>query len=168
LGEGSTFTILLPHAHIDQSTEAEPPEADRASDSADQTTVLVVEDEDTVRQLVQRILRRNDYTVLSANSGSEALDILRDQREVVDVILTDVVMPEMTGIELMHAMRELALPHPVVFMSGYTDDSFADPTLMERAAGFLPKPFNEESVLNAIRSAAGRSETEVGSASGRV
>jgi signal transduction histidine kinase/ActR/RegA family two-component response regulator len=159
-GEGTTFTILLPLSHAEQTVELVAPPTDPARGHAPHTTVLVVEDEDTVRELIERILHRNRYVVLSTSSGGEALDVLRTQGDDVDVVLTDVVMPVMTGIELMHEMRERDLPHPVIFMSGYTDDSFADPSLMERAAGFLPKPFNEESVLDAIEAASNRSDDD--------
>ena len=143
-GAGTTIEVLLP------ATDAEPTEAERADGSDDISTqgetILVVEDEPAVRRLTCRILTREGYKVLEAADGPRALDTWDAHPSEIDLLLTDVVMPGMSGKEL--AERLGIEP---VFMSGYTDD------VMSRhgmdGLRLVQKPFDAQTLLGAVRSA---------------
>jgi CheY-like chemotaxis protein len=115
--------------------------------------VLVVEDSGPLRQLTRRLLEEAGYRVAEADSGAGALTV--HEHEPPDVVLTDVVMPGMSGRELAEALRSHAPALPVVMMSGYTDD----PTLRESLQGagtpLLEKPFTRDQLLSAVRAALG-------------
>jgi two-component system, cell cycle sensor histidine kinase and response regulator CckA len=143
-GEGTTIEVLLP------ATEAEPqvkwtPDED-ADGSAQGETILVVEDEAAVRRLTCRILKREGYTVLEAPDGPQALDTWDAHPGEIDLLLTDVVMPGMSGKEL--AERLGIEP---VFMSGYTDDVMLRHGL--EGLRLVQKPFDAQTLLGAVRSA---------------
>jgi PAS domain S-box-containing protein len=145
-GEGTTIEVLLP------ATEAAEPEqadaADAGTDAIRRTgeTILVVEDEDAVRRLTCRILTRGGYTVLEAPDGPRALDTWDEHGGDIDLLLTDVVMPGMSGKEL--AERLGIEP---VFMSGYTDDVISRHGM--DGLRLVQKPFDAPTLLGAVRSA---------------
>jgi two-component system cell cycle sensor histidine kinase/response regulator CckA len=114
-------------------------------------TVLVVEDESAVRRFVQRALERKGFEILEAADGTEALDLMESHRGRVDVVVTDIDMPQMSGIEL---ARELARSHPetpVLFLSGSSRDFLDDPDAQEALGSFLQKPFTEEAIVDELR-----------------
>jgi PAS domain S-box-containing protein len=141
LGEGTTVTVLLPA--VRRASDDDPsPAAPRGRGE----TVLVVEDADAVRVLTGRLLYGAGYQVVSAESGAVALERL----DSADVLVTDVVMPGMSGVELAVAARERRPDLPVVFVSGYTGDT----TLAasdDPATAFLAKPFEGDELLKAVR-----------------
>jgi two-component system cell cycle sensor histidine kinase/response regulator CckA len=140
LGRGTTFRIYLPET--DRPLEAEPVSAIGTGGAGG--TVLLVDDDDDVRRMVDRVLRRAGYTVMTATSGSEALDRARSHPGPIDLLLTDIVMPGMTGQEL---VRELTAERPrlqVVFMSGY------HPGMPIDARRFVAKPFDRDTLLGAV------------------
>jgi signal transduction histidine kinase len=148
-GSGSTFTVLLPAAHEDV-TLAEPSvlssEAVRGSE-----VVLLVEDEEAVRQLVRAILECEGYTVLEARNGTEAVRVAVEYPEPVDLLLTDTVMPGMSARE---ARQRLTTLHPgmaVLYMSGYSDDIMLGHQLLDGGIPFLQKPFTPEVLLRKVR-----------------
>jgi CheY-like chemotaxis protein len=139
VGRGTTFHNYLPET--DRPLDVEPPGKVRASAGG---TVLVVDDDDDVRRMVERVLRRAGYTVLTAISGPDALVRARAYTGVIDLLLTDVVMPGMTGQEL---IRELSADRPqlqVIFMSGYHQGSPIDPRQ------FVAKPFERATLLGTV------------------
>ena len=122
-GAGSTFTIYLP-AH---QADAEPAAARApcAPGRGGAETVLLVEDEALVRQLTREILRRNGYRVLEAADGVEALAVVRDHPGQIDLLLTDVVMPRMSGHELVELARPLRPDMRILYVSGYSEEAIA-------------------------------------------
>ena len=139
VGRGTTFRIYLPET--DRPLEVEPPGKLRASGGG---TVLVVDDDDDVRRMVERVLRRAGYTVLTAVSGPDALARAGSYSGTIDLLLTDVVMPGMTGQEL---IRELSHDRPllqVIFMSGYHQGAPID------AKQFVSKPFERSALLSTV------------------
>jgi PAS domain S-box-containing protein len=143
-GAGTTIEVLLP------ATEAEPDRLPASDDGVDGAvggeTILVVEDEDAVRRLTCRILTREGYTVLEAPDGARAIDTWDEHPGAIDLLLTDVVMPGMSG-------RDLAdrLGIEPVFMSGYTDDVISRHGM--DGVRLVQKPFDAQTLLGAIRSA---------------
>jgi PAS domain S-box-containing protein len=149
-GRGTVFTLFLPlvaNGEAAVRTHA----AVRASRSPGTETVLVVEDEDTVRESTRRVLTRHGYTVLEASNGVEALTLFAGREGPIDVVLSDAVMPQMSGPELASRLAELRPGLPVIIMSGYTDDDLMRRGAIGSATPFLQKPFSAERLLGAVR-----------------
>jgi signal transduction histidine kinase/ligand-binding sensor domain-containing protein/CheY-like chemotaxis protein len=150
VGAGARFDVYFPAIAKGAPTldEQGAIPARKESAAAPLQTILLVEDEEVLRDVVAEILRAADYTVLAAADGQEALELARKAR--IGLVLTDVVMPSMNGREL---VERLALTHPelrVVFMSGYTDDVIGHHHVVERGALFLAKPFPTAELLKTI------------------
>jgi CheY-like chemotaxis protein len=148
-GQGATFKIYLPR--IDEPA----PEAEAAKQYTElakgSETVLVVEDEEGVRALVCETLKPKGYKVLEAREPGEALKIVEQCAEPIDLLLTDVVMPHMGGKEL---ATRLITAHPkikVLYMSGYTDDAVVRHGVLEAGTFFLQKPFVPSTLLRKVR-----------------
>jgi PAS domain S-box-containing protein len=139
-GRGTTFKIYLPR--YEGSTPARVAPARRAPGKSSGETILVVEDEDAVRRIAERILTAAGYIVLTAANGVEAITVLERHGRVVDLLLTDVVMPIMNGRDLAHKVAELCPDARILFMSGYTDDAIVDHGVLEPGVQFIEKPFN--------------------------
>jgi CheY-like chemotaxis protein len=146
LGEGTTIEVLLPATGAAPELDAE--ERPAETDPARGETILVVEDEDAVRRLTRRILARAGYTVIEAPGGAAALAAWETHEGHIDLLLTDVVMPSMSGKEL--AERLGVVP---VFMSGYTDDAVLREGLEAGRPRLVQKPFDAETLLAAVRAA---------------
>jgi two-component system cell cycle sensor histidine kinase/response regulator CckA len=149
-GEGSTFSLILP-AHRGAVAAVPAPEPP-AVDDADDRTVLLVEDEPAVRRLTTRILEHGGYHVLEAGGAEEALRAWDRERDRVDLLLTDVVMPVMSGRELAERLNGTRADLPVLYMSGFPGGSL-DREAVEADAGLLQKPFKAEDLLRAVRAA---------------
>jgi signal transduction histidine kinase len=147
-GQGTTFKIYLPCVNqIADIVEANPSSVDYRGAE----TVLLVEDEDLVRQLANEMLVMNGYRVLQASQGVEALEVSRQHKGVIDLMVTDVVMPVMGGAEL---ASRLALTRPdmrVLFMSGYTDEAIIHRGVLQEQTAFLQKPFTAEAFGRKLR-----------------
>jgi CheY-like chemotaxis protein len=146
-GLGTTVTAFLPATSLDASTAASAPAAPRRGNGE---VVLVAEDEPALREVTRRILARNGYQVIAVASGAEALTALTHQVDHVDLLLTDVIMPQMQGKEL--ASRVLAL-HPdtrVVYMSGYTQGLLSAQGVLESGIHLIEKPFSETTLLTKV------------------
>ena len=149
-GRGSTFDILLPE--VAQSDEPGDRENDTAACNALGETVLLVEDEDAVRALTSRILRKYGYSVLEARDGTEAVQLSERFPDSVHLLLTDVVMPKMSGREVAERLTCERPNMRVLFMSGYTDDELLRHGVTDRKGPcFLEKPFTPEGLHRAVR-----------------
>jgi PAS domain S-box-containing protein len=148
-GHGSTFKIYLPRAvaRSHAVVPGEPPAEPRGGTE----TILVVEDEDVVRALACRGLREQGYTVLEARSGREALDRVAADHHTIDLIISDVVMPELGGRELGSRLAALRPDLPILFMSGYTGDDVIERGLLEPGVPFQQKPFPAEGLGRTVR-----------------
>ena len=156
VGRGTTFSILLPR-HI--ATEADEPVkkevAAPVADSTGHATILLVEDEEAVRAFGARALAARGYTVLEAGSGLEALEIAEENAGKIDLIVSDVVMPEMDGPTMFGELRKRGIKAKVIFVSGYAEDAFAKNLPEGEEFGFLPKPFSLKQLIEAVKGATG-------------
>jgi CheY-like chemotaxis protein len=114
-------------------------------------TLLLVEDEAAVRASVRRLLEWHGYTVLEARNGAEALRIYEANESGIDLVLTDIVMPEMSGHELIERLRARRPDLRVLFMSGYTERAFTSNGAMPPGTGYVEKPFTVETLMRRLR-----------------
>jgi CheY-like chemotaxis protein len=143
IGEGSTFTVLLPTA-VPEVSQPEPAGSDRPLD------VLVVDDEEIVRDIAREMLVMLGHRPLLAASGPEALQQLQGDPAAFDLVLLDLVMPEMSGADVFRRLREIAPQLPVVICSGYSHNEQVGSLIDEGALGFLHKPFDSHDLEVAI------------------
>lgn len=114
-------------------------------------TILLVEDAERIRSLLARVLRDNGYRVLEAAHGREALDLCRQSNVPIDLVLTDVIMPEMSGPDLIRALQAEGRQTRALFLSGYTADHLEEQGLATDTYDFLQKPFLGEALLSKVR-----------------
>ncbi|CAN5172889.1 hypothetical protein BH24GEM2_BH24GEM2_11070 [soil metagenome] len=156
-GTGTTFRIYLPRTEEPKSagekTEATP-DAKRGNE-----TILLVEDEEQVRRFAGRVLRRMGYTVREASGGEEALRLLGGEDAPPDLLLTDLVMPGMSGRELAEAMTGQHPSIPVLYMSGYTEDAVVQRGVREESVEFIQKPFSPDDLARRVREVLDRPES---------
>ncbi|MBA3580152.1 MAG: response regulator [Gemmatimonadaceae bacterium] len=150
-GFGTTFKIYLPHSPDAHVAVAEPPPPPPAPAERVTETLLVVEDESSVRDLTTRILREAGYRVLIADNGADARLLFNRHPAGVDLVLTDVVMPGMGGPELLAHLHKENPALPVLYMSGYTEQSVATRAGFDRGIPFLQKPFTSAELLRCVR-----------------
>ncbi len=143
-GIGTTFTILLPATG--QGVRAEPAAEQKPREGAGET-VLIVEDEPAMRKVTGRILSRSGYNVITAADGRKAVEIAASHAGGIDVLLTDVVMPQMSGKEAAEQIRALRPGVKVLFMSGYTQGLLDTQGVVEPGVNLIEKPFSEASLL---------------------
>jgi signal transduction histidine kinase/ActR/RegA family two-component response regulator len=151
-GHGTLITALLPAVDtsgtLPVAGESHPAQVSRPANGE---TVLLVEDEEAMREVSRRILQRSGYRVLDAADGQSALRIAASQQDRIDLLITDVVMPHMLGKEVAERVR---LFHPearVLYMSGYARPVLAEQGTLDRTVALLSKPFSEAELLNAAR-----------------
>ena len=148
-GRGATFNVYFPRAFEPIALTMSPsivPAPLRGSE-----TILLTEDEESVRSLARHILEEGGYTVLEASSGSEAMRICEKQGPTIDMLVTDVVMPRMSGLELVNQLAERWPEIKVLYMSGYTDDAVINYGIRHDATHFLQKPFDPEELALKVR-----------------
>jgi len=148
-GKGTTLEMYLPRA--DDVVADGVPLSSESLPAVSTETILLVEDEESVRTLSRRVLEKHGYRVLEASSGEVALEKLRECAERIHLLLTDLVMPAMAGTEL---ASRLKAEHPdlrVLFMSGYTDDAVVRSGLLSRGHAFLQKPFTPSGLVRKVR-----------------
>jgi signal transduction histidine kinase len=148
-GRGATFTVLLPR-HLGN----EPPAAstvNRRRLPGGTETLLLVEDEAAVRSSARRLLERQGYTVLEARHGADALRLVEESGRPIDLVVTDLVMPEMGGKELAERLRVHRPGLKVLFMSGYTEKAITADGVMPPKTGFVEKPFTVEQLMRRLR-----------------
>jgi two-component system, cell cycle sensor histidine kinase and response regulator CckA len=143
-GKGTTFRVYLPR-HIVEHEDELPQRADKKKEATRDLTgtgrVLLVEDEDVVRNFAARALSRQGYEVLEAGTGVEALDVMEREKGRIDIIVSDVIMPEMDGPTMLKEMRKTKPDIKIIFVSGYPDDAFKRTLDDNETYAFLPKPF---------------------------
>ena len=141
--------LYLPAAAEEQqSRDGAPAEARTVGGTG---TILLAEDDVAVRALAQRVLERQGYRVLPANGGRAAIEIAREQLDAIDLLVSDVVMPEIGGPELAARLRELRPSLKVVFMSGYTEDAIINSDILGENSTFLAKPFSPDALARTVR-----------------
>lgn len=148
-GKGSTFTLCLPRAEV--AADIAPGKPARKPAHAGTETILLVEDEDSVRRLLRHVLSRQGYTVLEARDGPQALHLLANHPGRVHLLLTDMVMPRMSGREVAQRVLEQRPDVKVVYMSGYTDDVLMRSGALKPGMSFLQKPLRPEALGAKVR-----------------
>jgi CheY-like chemotaxis protein len=151
-GEGTTFRVLLPLAAGAELTRSSV--VDRAPHRGS-GTVLVVDDDQSLRYLVRRTLRSVGYTVLMAEDGNAALRLIEEHQGAIQLLLTDLVMPEMSGHELARRSREVNPGLRVLYMSGYTEDEAMRQSMQNDGTAFVAKPFSVSSLTRGVSRALG-------------
>ncbi len=153
-GKGATFEIYLPQAvetTADKDAEAKPAPLPRGTE-----TVLVVEDEEGVRELACEFLKLNGYTVLEASNGAEALVVAKRHSGAIHVLVSDMIMPRMGGLELVEKMKTVRPLAKIVLMSGYSEYSAATSSSSQTQPVMVQKPFTQGSLVAAVREALDR------------
>jgi len=147
-GEGSTFEVFLPVADGAASPAGQP---QRPQTSGGSETVLVVEDDDGIRAVIKRILERAGHRVLEATNGAEALRICDASGDSIDLVLSDIAMPEMQGPDLARRIRELHPHMAMLLMSGYAESASQQEGFLTDGVEFLGKPFSPDALTRKIR-----------------
>jgi two-component system, cell cycle sensor histidine kinase and response regulator CckA len=158
-GQGTSFHIFLPRHHAEQElpdaagdgAAKEPAEPKRAPDLTGQGTILLVEDEDGLRSLNARGLRSRGYSVIEASNGIEAMEALEQKNGAVDLVVSDVVMPEMDGPTLLREMRTRNPNLKIIFVSGYAEDAFEKSLPENEQFAFLAKPFALSALVEKVK-----------------
>ncbi|MBI1387071.1 MAG: PAS domain S-box protein [bacterium] len=148
-GKGATFNIYFPR--IDEKGQGTLPTVIKPEfDSTTKYSILLVEDEESVRGVVKRTLESNNFTVVAVGSGIEAEQIIKEASHQFDLILTDVVMPNMSGKEVVQRIRTYRPEIRAIFMSGYPDSVIAKQGILDESFYYLQKPFTEYELLSRI------------------
>ena len=148
-GKGTTFKIYLPR--VKSCSQEAAVERVVPSSLLGKETILVVEDEDMLRELACEFLQSSGYEVLEACNGSKAVEISRRHRGQIQLLMTDAIMPGMSGRELAHRLHDDRPDMKVLYVSGYTDYSVLRNGLLEPGTAFLQKPFTRESLARKVR-----------------
>ncbi len=151
LGAGTSFQIYLSRVFEERSADAGRPAVERTGPAG--ATILLVEDEGALRRYCRSILERSGYAVLEAASGDEALEIVRSTHPDLRLLLTDVVLPRVSGPELGRRLRSLQPDVKILYMTGYSEDLVSRHETLEQGADVIEKPFDAGSLLNRIRKA---------------
>ena len=146
--KGTIFRIYLPRTDDDQDTDAE---AEEPQLPGGNETVLIVEDEKTVLKLSKAMLEALGYVVLAAGNKDDALDLANHYPGGIDLLLTDIVMPDMNGRELSERIRTIRPRMKCLFMSGYTADVIARQGILEAGVHFISKPFSLRDLAAKVR-----------------
>ena len=148
-GQGTTFKIYLPR--VEEAVAPIKPKADRRTELKGPETILVVEDDDALREVIYRGLKKYSYTVLAAANGGEALILCEKYKRPIQLILTDVVLPQMSGRELVERLASSRPGMRVLYMSGYTENAIVTHGVLHADVGFLQKPFKVDQMVRKIR-----------------
>jgi len=148
-GQGTVFKIYLPR--VDEPLEELKEKMEVAEIPHGSETVLVVEDEDQLRKLIAQVLQNQGYKTLEASCGHDALKIFKEQKESIHMLLVDVVMPRMSGVQLVEQCKEVGQELKVLYMSGYAERMTAYPEVFETETNYIRKPFSVQSLARRVR-----------------
>jgi PAS domain S-box-containing protein len=154
-GAGTTFKVYFPRASASHSDVTETDIRPQNLDGVE--TILIVEDQAEVRAVARQTLQRHGYTVIEAAHGQEAIEQLEVHPTAIDLLLTDVVLPGMSGRQVAEELQRRKPDLRVLYMSGYTDDTITRHGVLDRSLAFLEKPFTADGLLQKIRSTLGPS-----------
>jgi len=160
LGRGTTFTIYLPR--VEEAMPAAPPAEPGRRVRTTSRTVLVVDDEPEVLEFATEILERVGYRVLDAADGPSAIEMVRHHSGDIHLLVTDMVMPGMSGRDLAERLRALRRALPVLYMSGYVQDASARAAFASEHSAFLAKPFAPETLADRVRELLSTADAETG------
>jgi DNA-binding NtrC family response regulator len=152
-GHGTHFEVLLPSAVAELAVASSPGAASAEKGRANAGTVLLVEDEDSLRVPVSRMLRRNGYSVLEADDGKCAAELFRANEQNIDVVLLDMTLPGMSGPEVFSAIQRIRPDVRVVFTSAYSHETLQSKLAGRQAFAFIRKPYQLNDVLKLLRQA---------------
>jgi PAS domain S-box-containing protein len=154
VGKGTTFTVYLRRyrEQSDKSGDEAPVVADLRGNGE---TILLVEDDDLVRLSVYRILTGNGYKVLQAANAAEALELYKAGTDSIRAVLTDIVMPGMTGVELGRKLQETSASLPVLYMTGYSEEALAEQNVQSSRLNLISKPFRPEELMRRLKETMG-------------
>jgi two-component system cell cycle sensor histidine kinase/response regulator CckA len=144
--QGTTVKVFIPRMLTDEFEALEAPRSQRGDE-----TILVVEDEDGVRELVWKILTEHGHTVLEARHGRDALTVSSGYAHPIQLLVTDVVMPEMGAGELVDQLLSTRPELKVLYISGYTNDEVTRRGVSQSDAAFIQKPFTSEVLMQKVR-----------------
>ncbi len=155
VGKGTTFKVYLPRVYQAETVAVEEaPKRDvKKADMTGDATILLVEDEDAVRMFASRALAGRGYEVLEADSGETALEVMENYEGDIDLVLSDVVMPEMDGPTMLREMRKRGVKTRFIFISGYAEEAFEKNLEGEEDFAFLAKPFSLKQLTGAVKDA---------------
>jgi CheY-like chemotaxis protein len=149
LGKGTTFKVYLPQ--VDDEVAARDESKTVVSTKRGSETVLLVEDEEMVRKLASELLEESGYVVMSAGGGEEAINFANQHKDRIDLLITDVVMPKISGKEVAAQLKKIHPETKVLFMSGYTDEAIVHHGIVDSDIAFIQKPFSQNALAQKIR-----------------
>ena len=158
VGRGTTFRIFLPRHVPAEGEVVAKPVAAAVKDLTGHERILLVEDEDSVRSFSARALRTTGYEVFEADSGEQALEVLDDLDHQIDLMISDVVMPEMDGPALLARVRERLPELKVIFVSGYAEESVRQDIADDQSVEFLAKPYSLDQINSKVKEVLGKQE----------
>jgi two-component system cell cycle sensor histidine kinase/response regulator CckA len=159
VGKGTIFRLYLPRHHVESEDEvatAKSLKKERQADLTGTGRVLLVEDEDAVRSFAVEALKRQGYDVIQASSGAEALEVIDVTPGKVDIVVSDVIMPELDGPSMFKELRKSDPNLKIIFMSGYPDDAFKNNLDPDTKFAFLQKPFSLAQLAAKVKEELGR------------
>jgi signal transduction histidine kinase/CheY-like chemotaxis protein len=157
VGEGTVFQIFLPRVEDPVEVIEVPSAAPQPTRGAE--TILVVEDDDAVRRMTREFLKIKGYTVIEARSAANAIQIMEERNEEIDLVLTDVLMPGMKGRELVERLTQIRSNIKVLYMSAYTEDAAINIGVLNPGTEFIEKPFGPDDLASKIREVLARTSS---------
>lgn len=151
VGKGTTFHILLPRHIAEENEEADAVVVEPPRDLSGSAHILLVEDEEAVRAFSARALQARGYTVYEASSGTHALEVMEEVGGKIDIVVSDVVMPEMDGPTLLGELRKVRPDLKIIFVSGYAEEAFEKHLAEGETFAFLPKPFSLKQLATKVK-----------------
>jgi two-component system cell cycle sensor histidine kinase/response regulator CckA len=149
INKGATFDIYLPL--LKQDSKSRVCQGIELNSCRGSETILLVEDEETVRHLAKKVLSNYGYDVLEAQYGEEAIHIVAESAKSIHLIITDVVMPKMSGIKMVEKLQLMLPKVKILYISGYTEETLGQHGVLAENTSFLQKPFEPEQLIRTVR-----------------